>query len=100
MAVAIPWILGATAAVGAKAVYDTKKSQDRSEQAVNKNIADQRATVARQEATQAQQQSELAQRAQTAMRAKRGGGLRSLLSGQETGLSGVLDSASKLGGGV
>jgi len=98
MAVALPYILGGAAAAGVKAIYDTKKSQQRAEQAISTNIAEQKATVAKQEATQVQQQSELAQQAQTRVRAKRGGGLRMLLSGQETGLSG-LSSESKLGGG-
>jgi len=96
MAEAIPYIL---AAVGTKSAIDTKKSQQRSEQAQAANIASQKAIVAKQEATQAQQQSELAQQAQMRVRAKRAGGLRMLLSGEETGLSGV-SSESKLGGGA
>lgn len=53
------------------------------------------AVIDRQEAAQAKQQTELAQRAQASTRARRGGGLRMLLSGEETGLG----SNSKLGGG-
>lgn len=52
-------------------------------------------SIDRQEAAQAKQQTELAQRAQASTRARRGGGLRMLLSGEETGLG----SNSKLGGG-
>jgi len=58
--------------------------------------ASQEAVIERQEAAQAKQQTELAQRAQASTRARRGGGLRMLLSGEETGLG----SNSKLGGGA
>jgi len=60
-----------------------------------KSVVAQQATLDKQEAAQAKQQTELAQRAQASTRARRGGGLRMLLSGEETGLG----SNSKLGGG-
>jgi len=99
MAVAIPYIMAAATVAGAKAAIDTRKSQKRAEEAQTANIAQQKATLTRQEAVQAQQQSDLAQQAQMRVRAKRSGGLRMLLSGEETGLSGV-GSESKLGGGA
>ena len=59
------------------------------------SVVAQQATLDKQEANQAKQQTELAQRAQASGRARRGGGLRMLLSGEETGLG----SNNKLGGG-
>lgn len=60
-----------------------------------RSIEAQQASLNKQEANQSKQQTELAQRAQASTRARRGGGLRMLLSGEETGLG----SNSKLGGG-
>jgi hypothetical protein len=96
MTAAVPYIL---AAYVAKTTYDTKKSQQKSEEAQTKYLQEQKQTVAKQEAIQAKQQSELAQEAQTRARAKRSGGLRSLLSGSELGLSEGDTTTSKLGGG-
>jgi len=44
-----------------------------------------------------QQQTEMAQKAQAALKARRGGGLRSLLSGSELGLAEQDGTKTKLG---
>ena len=59
----------------------------------------QRQTLAKQESVANEQQTELAKRAQASMKARRGGGLRSLLSGSELGLTDAAATSSKLGGG-
>jgi hypothetical protein len=59
----------------------------------------QRQTLAKQESVANEQQTELAKRAQASMKARRGGGLRSLLSGSELGLTEQSGTSSKLGGG-
>lgn len=96
MTAAVPYLLGG---VLAKTVYDTRKSQKKSEEAQAQYLQEQKQTVAKQEAIQAKQQSELAQQAQTRARAKRSGGLRTLLSGSELGLSESDTTTGKLGGG-
>jgi len=100
MAAAVPYILAGAAAVGTKVALDTRKSQKRAEEAQERNFAEQKQTLSKQEAVQVKQQSELAQEAQTRARAKRSGGLRSLLSGSELGLSGGDTTTTKLGGGM
>jgi len=60
-------------------------------------IAQQREQVKKQEAALNKQQSELAQRTQAGMSARRGGGLRSLLSAERPDELGV--QPTKLGGG-
>jgi hypothetical protein len=100
MAVALPYIMTAAAVAGTKVALDARKAQKRAEEAQTKNFAEQKQTLAQQEAVQVKQQSELAQEAQTRARAKRSGGLRSLLSGSELGLSGGDTTTTKLGGGM
>jgi len=100
MGAAIPYILAGSAVAGTKIALDARKSQKRAEEAQTRNIEEQKQTVAKQEAVQVRQQSELAQEAQTRARAKRSGGLRSLLSGSELGLSGGDTTTTKLGGGM
>jgi pimeloyl-CoA synthetase len=63
-------------------------------------IAKQEAVVARQEAGIAAQQTDLAKRAMAAARARRGGGLRSLLSGERTDAELGLPQRTTLGSGV
>ena len=72
--------------------------QGAAKKAQQEQLAIQNKTLAKQEALVNQQQTELAQKAQAALKARRGGGLRSLLSGSELGLS-EQSSTTKLGGG-
>jgi hypothetical protein len=74
--------------------------QESAKRAQEQQIAIQQQTIAKQETAVNQQQTDLALRAQAAMRARRGGGLRSLLSGSELGLSGQDTTTTKLGGGM
>ena len=74
--------------------------QEASKRAQEQQIAVQQQTIAKQETAVNQQQTDLALRTQAAMRARRGGGLRSLLSGSELGLSGQDTTTTKLGGGM
>lgn len=97
MSSAVPWLI---AAYTVKTSEDARKSQNRSQDAQNKYLQEQKQTLAKQEAVQVKQQSELAQEAQTRARAKRAGGLRTLLSGSELGLSESDTTTSKLGGGM
>jgi len=75
-------------------------AQDAARRGQEKQIAVQQQTIAKQEADVNKQQTELALKSQAAMRARRGGGLRSLLSGSELGLSGQDATTNKLGGGM
>lgn len=72
--------------------------QQDAKQAQQQQIAVQKETLTKQEAAVNQQQTELAQKAQAALKARRGGGLRSLLYGSELGLTDQ-GSSTKLGGG-
>jgi chaperonin cofactor prefoldin len=72
--------------------------QEEAKKAQQEQLAIQNKTLTRQEAVVNQQQTELAQKAQAALKARRGGGLRSLLSGSELGLTDQ-SSSTKLGGG-
>ena len=63
-------------------------------------IAKQEAVVAKQEAGVAAQQTDLAKRAMAAARARRGGGLRSLLSGERADAELGLPQRTTLGSGV
>ena len=74
--------------------------QESAKIAQQQQIAVQDQTIAKQEADVNKQQTDLALKAQAAMRARRGGGLRSLLSGSELGLSGQDATTNKLGGGM
>lgn len=74
--------------------------QESANRAQEQQIAVQQQTIAKQEADVNKQQTDLALKAQAAMRARRGGGLRSLLSGSELGLSGQDATTNKLGGGM
>lgn len=76
-------------------VKDIFGIKDGPSEEVTRSVEAQKALLDKQEATQNKQQTELAQRAQASTRARRGGGLRMLLSGEETGLG----SNNKLGGG-
>lgn len=94
MAAALPYVV---AAASAKTAVDATKQAKQSAGVQRQMIAQQEQTVARQERQLESQQSEMAQRATASIRARRGGGLRSLLSEarmDETGLPAV----SKLGG--
>jgi hypothetical protein len=94
MAQAIPYVV---AAASAKTAYDATKQAKASSAQQREAIQQQTATVERQQEQVQQQQSEMAQRSTAAIRARRGGGIRSLLSGErmtETGLP----SVAKLGG--
>jgi hypothetical protein len=71
----------------------------RAKRAQEEQISLQRQTLAKQESVANEQQTELAKRAQASMKARRGGGLRSLLSGSELGLTEQSGTSSKLGGG-
>lgn len=73
--------------------------QQRAKQAQEEQLSLQRQTLAKQETIANEQQTELAKKAQAAMRARRGGGLRSLLSGSELGLTEQSGTSNKLGGG-
>ena len=68
-------------------------------EAQQKQIAVQKEIITKQEAAVNREQTELAQKAQAALKARRGGGLRSLLSGSELGLTEIGSKISKLGGG-
>lgn len=72
--------------------------QEQAKKAQQEQIALQKQTLTRQEAVVNQQQTELAQKAQAALKARQRGGLRSLLSGSELGLTDQ-SSTTKLGGG-
>lgn len=61
-------------------------------------LAKQEETLKRQEAAQTREQTDLAQRAMGAMKARRGGGLRMLLSAERPDELGV--QPTKLGGGT
>jgi len=63
-------------------------------------IAKQEAVVAKQEAGVAAQQTELAKKAMAASRARRGGGLRALLSGERMDAEMGLPQKTTLGSGV
>jgi len=94
MTAAIPYVV---AAASAKTAYDATKQAKASSALQREAIQKQTATVERQQQQVDQQQSEMAQRATSSIRARRGGGLRSLLSSErmtETGLP----SVEKLGG--
>lgn len=69
-------------------------------EAQRQEIAKQEAVVARQEAGIAAQQTDLAKRAMAAARARRGGGLRSLLSGERTDAEMGIPQRTTLGSGV
>jgi hypothetical protein len=91
---AAPYVL---AGVSAKTAMDASKQARASSAQQSQALQQQGATVERQQAQVQQQQSEMAQRSTAAIRARRGGGIRSLLSGErmtETGLP----SVAKLGG--
>ena len=81
------------------AVTGDSDAQDAAKRAQQQQLAIQTETIKKQETDVNKQQTELALRAQSAMKARRGGGLRSLLSGSELGLSGQ-DTTNKLGGGM
>ena len=70
---------------------------EQAKQAQQEQIATQNKVLAKQEAVMNQQQTEMAQRAQAALKARRGGGLRSLLSGSELGLTEQDETKTKLG---
>lgn len=94
MANAIPYIISAASV---KTAYDTAKQAKQSAAVQRQMIAQQDAAVSRQQRQLESQQAEMAQRATASIRARRGGGLRSLLSEarmDETGLP----SITKLGG--
>lgn len=63
-------------------------------------IAKQEAVVAKQEAGIAAQQTELAKKAMATVRARRGGGLRALLSGERMDAETGLPPKTTLGSGV
>lgn len=63
----------------------------------SKQLAQQREQLAKQEAQMNKQQSELAMKTQAGMRARRGGGIRSLLSAERPDELGI--APTKLGGG-
>ena len=71
---------------------------ERAKRAQEEQLELQRQTLAKQEAAANQQQTELAQKSQAALKARQRGGLRSLLSGSELGLTDQ-SSTTKLGGG-
>jgi hypothetical protein len=66
-------------------------------QAQEEQVATQNKVLAKQEAEMNRQQTEMAQKAQAALKARRGGGLRSLLSGTELGLAEQEGTKTKLG---
>jgi hypothetical protein len=72
---------------------------ERARRAQEEQLNLQRQTLAKQESVANEQQTELAKRAQAGLKARRGGGLRSLLSGSELGLTEQSGTSSKLGGG-
>ena len=71
--------------------------QEDARKAQQQQIAVQQKTLAKQEAAVNREQTELAQKAQAALKARRGGGLRSLLSGSELGLTEQDGTKTKLG---
>jgi multidrug efflux pump subunit AcrA (membrane-fusion protein) len=71
--------------------------QQEAKQAQQQQIAVQQKTLAKQEAAVNREETELAQKAQAALKARRGGGLRSLLSGSELGLTEQDGTKTKLG---
>jgi hypothetical protein len=75
------------------------KEMEQARRAQEEQLNLQRKTLAKQESVANEQQTELAKRAQASMKARRGGGLRSLLSGSELGLTEQSGTSSKLGGG-
>jgi len=70
---------------------------EQAKQAQQEQIATQNKVLAKQEAVMNQQQTEMAQRAQAALKARQRGGLRSLLSGSELGLTEQDETKTKLG---
>jgi hypothetical protein len=60
----------------------------------------QKQQIAKQEENLAKQETELAKRTQAGMQARRGGGLRSLLSAERTDSELGIGNSSKLGGGA
>jgi len=70
---------------------------EEAKRAQQEQIATQNKVLAKQEAVMNQQQTEMAQKAQAALKARRGGGLRSLLSGSELGLTEQDGTKTKLG---
>jgi hypothetical protein len=71
---------------------------ERAKRAQEEQLSLQRQTLAKQEAVANEQQTELAKRAQSSLKARQRGGLRSLLSGSELGLTEQSGTSSKLGG--
>jgi hypothetical protein len=71
----------------------------RAKKAQEEQISLQRQTLAKQESVANEQQTDLAKRAQASLKARQRGGLRSLLSGSELGLTEQSGTSSKLGGG-
>jgi len=72
---------------------------EQAKRAQEEQLSVQRQTLAKQEAATNQQQTEQAKRAQSSLKARQRGGLRSLLSGSELGLTEQSGTSSKLGGG-
>lgn len=70
---------------------------EKAKQAQEEQITTQKKVLAKQEAVANKQQTEMAQRTQAALKARRGGGLRSLLSGTELGLAEQDGTKTKLG---
>lgn len=68
--------------------------------AAEKQIELQKQQIAQQETQLAKQESDLAKRTQAGMKARRGGGLRSLLSTERTDSELGIGNTTKLGGGA
>jgi len=68
--------------------------------AAEKQIELQKQQIAQQESQLSKQESDLAKRTQAGMKARRGGGLRSLLSAERTDSELGLGNSTKLGGGT
>ena len=71
---------------------------EEAKRAQQEQIATQNKVLAKQEAVMNQQQTEMAQKAQASLKARQRGGLRSLLSGTELGLTEQDGTKTKLGG--
>ena len=71
---------------------------EEAKRAQQEQIATQNKVLAKQEAVLNQQQTEMAQKAQASIKARQRGGLRSLLSGTELGLTEQDGTKTKLGG--
>lgn len=94
MAEAVPYIFQA---VTAKAAYDSGRKVKAAGEQQAQAIEKQTEVVQQQQQRAQQQQTELAGRTMASFRARRGGGLRSLLSSERMNETG-LPSVTKLGG--